>query len=388
MRLGIMGGTFDPIHWGHLHMAQSALDELGLDQVLLLPDGDPPHKEPYAATPDRLHMVRLAAGEDARFTWSDMEMLRPGHTYTVDTLRHLLRMYPQAQLTYLIGSDTLRVFDSWKTAGEVAHLCDMAVVLRGGDTREETLALMEALRQRFGLRATLLRQPGDPISSTHIRETVSRGGRLQGLVPDAVADYILARHLYATPDALPAGDSRARRLLAELGVVRRGHFAHASGRHTDAHVQCARAFERAEHAEVICRELADWFAPVGAQAVLSAAVGGVLPAYEVARALRVPCLYAERVDGRMALRRGFRIAPGARVLIIEDQVTTGASVRELISVAEMLGGQVAGVGCIVDNTDGTVDFHVPYRPVVSIKVESYAQAACPMCGRGQPVDFE
>ena len=133
MRLGIMGGTFDPIHRGHIHMAQAALAELSLDQILLLPGGDPPHKAPHAASHDRLAMVRLAAGEDLRFTWSDIEMLRPGCTYTVDTLRLLHNMYPNAQLTYLIGSDTLKLLNSLENRPEeVVRLCDMAVMLRGG----------------------------------------------------------------------------------------------------------------------------------------------------------------------------------------------------------------------------------------------------------------
>lgn len=387
MRLGIMGGTFDPIHWGHIRMAQAGLAELQLDQVLLLPDGDPPHKEPYAASGDRLNMVRLAAAEDVRFTWSDMEMLRPGRTYTVDTLLHLGGMYPGSQLTYLIGSDTLKVFDTWKTAGRVAEICDMAVVLRGTDTRDEIKRLIADLAKRFGLRAALLREPGDHISSTAIRQAARRGETLEAFVPPSVAAYIAEHGLYTTPDALPAAQSEARHLLAELGVVRRGHFVRVSGRHSDAYVQCARAFERASQSEVICRELARKFQGSDAQAVLSAAVGGLILCYEVSRAMNLPCLYCERVDGAMTLRRGFRLEPGTRVLIVEDEVTTGASVREMVEIVRALGGEVVGIGCVVDKTDGKVDFGLPYQPIISIKVENYAKSDCPMCLRGQPVDI-
>ncbi len=387
MRLGIMGGTFDPIHWGHIRMAQAALAELKLDQVLLLPDGDPPHKEPYASSCDRLNMVRLAAAEDLRFIWSDMEMLRPGTTYTVDTLTHLNDMYPGAQLTYLIGSDTLKVFDSWKTAARVAQLCDMAVVLRGEDTRAQMKPLLQDLSVRFGLKATLLREPGEPISSTAIREAALRGERLDDWVPATIAAYIAEHGLYQSAEPQPAGDSAARRLLAERGVVARGHFQRASGLHADAYVQCARAFERAPDAEVLGRELAHRFADSGAQVVLSAAVGGVIPCYEVSRALNIPCMYCERVDGVMTLRRGFIMTPGTRVLIVEDEVNTGGSVRDLMRVVHSLGGEVVGIGCIVDKTDGKVDFGLPFRPIISIKVENYTQNDCPMCQRGQPVDL-
>lgn len=385
MRLGIMGGTFDPIHWGHIHMAQAALAELGLDQVLLLPDGDPPHKEPYAASADRLHMVRLAAGEDLRFAWSDMEMLRPGRTYTVDTLTHLNEMYPGSQLTYLIGSDTLKVFDSWKTAARVAQLCDMAVVLRGADTRDEIRQVMADLNNRFGLRATLLREPGDDISSTAIRQAAQAGEPLDDYVPHSIAAYIAEHGLYADPDA-PAHEGEARHLLSALGVVRRGHFVRGSGRHADAYVQCARAFERASDAEVICRELADKFRDAGAQSVLSAAVGGLILCYEVGRALGLPNMYCERVDGAMTLRRGFHLEPGTKVLIVEDEVTTGASVRDMMDIVRTLEGEVVGIGCLVDKTDDKVDFGLPYHSLLPLKVENYTKNECPMCRRGQPVD--
>lgn len=196
MKLGILGGTFDPIHFGHILMAQAALDEMALDRVLLLPGGDPPHKTPYAPKADRLHMVRLAADTDERFLVSDMELKRAGRTYTVDTLLQLRDEYPHAQLTYIVGSDTLMLFPSWKDAERVATLCDMAVILRPGDSREAIQGTIAQYHETLGLHAVLLRFTGPDISSTAIRSAAQTGLPLDGLVPEAVAGYIRDKGLY------------------------------------------------------------------------------------------------------------------------------------------------------------------------------------------------
>lgn len=196
MKLGILGGTFDPIHFGHILMAQAALDEMALDRVLLLPGGDPPHKTPYAPKADRLHMVRLAADTDERFLVSDMELKRAGRTYTVDTLLQLRDEYPHAQFTYIVGSDTLMLLPSWKDAERVATLCDMAVILRPGDSREAVQNTIAQYHETLGLHAVLLRFTGPDVSSTAIREAVQAGLPLDGLVPEAVAGYIRDKGLY------------------------------------------------------------------------------------------------------------------------------------------------------------------------------------------------
>ena len=133
MRLGIMGGTFDPIHIGHVAIARLACREAGLDRVIFLPDGDPPHKTPRAGGEHRLMMARLATAGEERFAVSDMELRRPGRTYTVDSLTALSAAYPGYELHYIIGSDTLFQFPTWKTAEKVARLCRMVVAPRPGD---------------------------------------------------------------------------------------------------------------------------------------------------------------------------------------------------------------------------------------------------------------
>lgn len=196
MRSGLMGGTFDPIHLGHLDIARAALYELNLDRVIFLPDGDPPHKRPRADGAQRLRMAELACEDIPGFEVSDMELRRPGPTYTVDTLRAIKADRPDEQLVYLIGSDTLFWFSTWKTACEVARLCKMAVVLRPGDDRGEVLKKQEELRLSHSLDSVILIKEGLPISSGMVRAALETGGDISRLVPAKVEKYIREKGLY------------------------------------------------------------------------------------------------------------------------------------------------------------------------------------------------
>ena len=197
MAEGIMGGTFDPIHLGHLRIAGAALEELKLERVIFLPDGDPPHKRPNCSREDRLAMVRLACADEPRFTVSDMELRRRGRTYTVDTLLAIRAQCPGRQLTYLVGSDTFFLFPTWRTAEKVAGLCRMAVVLRPGDTAEDVRKAQDTFKCQFGLDSILLSRPGLDISSSGVRRSLREGLPLEGLVPAQVAGYIRRHGLYS-----------------------------------------------------------------------------------------------------------------------------------------------------------------------------------------------
>lgn len=186
--IGLQGGSFNPIHNGHLAMAQAARDTLHLSRLIILPDGDPPHKAADLADKyDRLRMCELAAA--GRFEVSAMEVERPGKTYTVDTLEALHSLYPQAVLYMIIGADTLHQLMTWKNPRRVFALCRFAVFGRDGlpliDIEGAVVERMDA-------------QIPD-VSSTDIRARVHRGQSLEGLVPEAVAEYIGARRLYAPP---------------------------------------------------------------------------------------------------------------------------------------------------------------------------------------------
>lgn len=196
MRFGIMGGTFDPIHRGHIHMALAAADELALAQVLLLPDKDPPHKVPTTAAIHRYRMAEIAAAADKRLVACDMEIKRPGRTYTVDTLEERKRLSPADTILYIIGSDTLLLFPTWKTPQRVAALCEMAVVAREGDAEASIHDAQAEMAERYGLTSHLLKTKGLPLSSAMIRRLYAQGREVEGFLPEGVPEYIKENNLY------------------------------------------------------------------------------------------------------------------------------------------------------------------------------------------------
>jgi len=196
MRMGIMGGTLDPVHNGHLQIAQAVKEACGLDGVLLLPAGDPPHKQRETNRFDRLKMARLAAKLQPGMTVSDIEVMREGTTYTVDTLTQLCAQQPDVEWVYIIGADTVRVLDKWRSFDKVAGLCEFAAVGRPGVSAEFMQQNIDALEKNYGARVRLLDVVGPDISSTDVRNAVAEGRSIDDLVPAAVADYIREKGLY------------------------------------------------------------------------------------------------------------------------------------------------------------------------------------------------
>ncbi len=172
-------------------------------------------------------------------------------------------------------------------------------------------------------------------------------------------------------------------IFRQTGVMLEGHFTLTSGRHSDKYMQCAKLFQNAAVSERFAKALADKFTDI--DLVAGPAVGGIILAYEVSRQLGVPNVFAERENGAMTLRRGFTVPEGARVLVVEDVVTTGGSVIEVIALINSLGGNVVGVGSVVDRSNGVVDFGVPFEAVLSMEVVSYPPEDCPLCKQGIPV---
>jgi orotate phosphoribosyltransferase, Thermus family len=174
-------------------------------------------------------------------------------------------------------------------------------------------------------------------------------------------------------------------ILEKLGVLHTGHFRLTSGRHSDRYMQCAKLFEHPKESADICASLADAFRSKGIDVVAGPAIGGIIMAYEVARALGTRNLFAERESGKMTLRRGFSVNPGERFLVVEDVVTTGGSVRELVQLLRELGAEVVAVSAVVDRSNGKVDFGVPFHPLISMDVVSWEEADCPLCREGVPI---
>ncbi len=190
-----MGGTFDPIHLGHLRAAENARAGLGLDQVAFVPARIPPHRSrPLTAALDRFAMVALATAGHPQFVPSDVELQREGPSYTVDTLTALKAGRPRDSFVLIVGSDTFAEMKTWREAERIFALCEVAVVGRPGEGGAEGMTALPLPETRGVERVD---GSGLAISSTAIRERVRQGLSVRYLVPDAVADYIAKRGLYA-----------------------------------------------------------------------------------------------------------------------------------------------------------------------------------------------
>lgn len=178
-------------------------------------------------------------------------------------------------------------------------------------------------------------------------------------------------------------DQQALRALFETtGAIRQGHFWRLSGRHTDLYVQCARLFEDPVTGALVGQELADRCRGFAPDVVLGAAVGSVLPGYEAARALGLPFRYCEKRDGALILRRGFELAPGQRVLVIEDEVSTGQSIYEMLQIVSALGAQAVAVACLVDKSSTDLRLNLPLVALYTQPANHYKPDDCPMCKAG------
>jgi nicotinate-nucleotide adenylyltransferase len=202
--LGILGGTFNPPHIGHLVMVNEALDQLGLDSVTLMPVAEPPHKEaeadPGAAV--RLELCVLATAGDARVTVSDLEIERGGASYTVDTLSALHELAPEHDLTFIVGGDMAHSLPSWREPEAILGLARLAVAERDGLRREDIAQRLAPLHS--GDRVVFFDMPRIDLSSSAIRERVAEGRTIRYLVPDVVAEAIRSRRLYRNAAGRPA----------------------------------------------------------------------------------------------------------------------------------------------------------------------------------------
>ncbi len=205
-RLGVLGGTFDPIHVGHLLMAQTALEHLQLDRVLFLPAGTPPHKRKTQclAAAVRLELTRAAIKDDPRFLVSTVDVDRPGPHYSADTLALLAAEFGLGpdQLYFIMGSDSLEQFHTWYRPGALAQRCLLAVVERPGSPTD--LGTVEARVPEAVGRVRLVGMPPVGISSTILRRMVAEGRSVRYWVPDAAAAIIRERGLYRE-SPVPAG---------------------------------------------------------------------------------------------------------------------------------------------------------------------------------------
>ncbi len=178
-------------------------------------------------------------------------------------------------------------------------------------------------------------------------------------------------------------DERVLEILEKSEVLLNGHFILTSGKHSDQYMQCAKIAQYPEYTAEVAKVIVDAFKDDNIDIVVAPAVGGIILGYEVARQLGVKNVFAERENGSMTLRRGFTLEEGKRVLVVEDVVTTGGSVKEVIDIVKQNKCDVVGVGILVDRSNGTVDFGTKFKPVYQTKINAYDKDDCPLCKEGK-----
>ncbi len=174
-------------------------------------------------------------------------------------------------------------------------------------------------------------------------------------------------------------------IFQETKALLKGHFQLTSGMHSPQYFQCARVLQFPKYLHLLCGEIARHFEYSEVEVVISPAIGGIVVGTEVGRMLGARTIFAERKDGKMELRRGFEILPGERVLVVEDVVTTGGSTKEVIDLVNITKGSLIGTGCIVDRSNGKVQFDTKQFAVLQMEVIAYQPADCPMCKSGSAV---
>lgn len=198
-RIGILGGTFDPIHYGHLILAQAAYEQFSLDKVWIMPDRQPPHKTGRIITErkHRIAMCRLTAEADPRLELSLFEMERGGNTYTSDTLQLLRERYPDTEFYFIMGGDSVKNFHTWYQPERIASLCTILAAGRPGECEGKALEqAVEHLKQSYGGTAYCLEIPSMDVSSHMLRQLAGEKKSIRYYVPESVREYIAVNRLY------------------------------------------------------------------------------------------------------------------------------------------------------------------------------------------------
>jgi len=199
LKLGLYGGTFDPVHFGHLLLAERCREELELDEVRLIPAGEPPHKVGQARSPGevRAEMLEFATAGNPQFVVDRRELKRAGRSYTVETLSEFRSEFPNAELFFLMGADSLADLPQWREPERIAELATIVAVNRGDRPLPDATTLAVTLGDAIASRVVFVSMPGIDLSSTELRDRVAAGKSLRYAVPGAVDAYIRDKKLYA-----------------------------------------------------------------------------------------------------------------------------------------------------------------------------------------------
>ena len=175
------------------------------------------------------------------------------------------------------------------------------------------------------------------------------------------------------------------KIFEEKGALLKGHFLLSSGLHSDTYLQCALVLQYPDLASLLTEELTKNLEVEKVDVVIGPALGGIILAYELARKIGARAIFAERVEGKMQLRRGFTVHKGERVLLVEDVITTGASLKEVEDLVREKGGIIAGIGAIVDRSGGNSLFGSEVKALLTLKIQNYLPEKCPLCKKGIPL---
>lgn len=210
-RIGLMGGTFDPVHFGHLSIALAAQREIDLDKVILMPAYIQPFKRDKFVTDDelRLEMLNLSILDKDGIEISTWELDKKGISYTYDTISHLKNEMPEDEIWFIMGSDSLMKIESWHKGVELLESCFFLVGARPEDPIDTIIEQIDYLTDKYQTRIHLLNEKMLPISSTLVREKIERDEPISGLVPPMVEDYIYAKRLYGRMEEENPGDAFA-----------------------------------------------------------------------------------------------------------------------------------------------------------------------------------
>ena len=369
MRVGILGGTFDPVHVGHLIIAEDALSRLALDQVLFIPAGQPWLKADQAlsAAEHRLKMVELAIDSNPRLAVFRMEVDRSGPTYTVDTLEQLKRdLGEEVQLYFILGLDALEQFHRWQQPERIIELCELAIASRPGFQNSRILDEQLGRYPKLGSKVTFLAAPIMDISGSSIRLRASEGRSIKYRVPEAVERYINRQGLYRPPDSSRAQVGPAAEGLLSLslarGALKYGQFTLSSGKTSNYYFDGRLLSLDPEGAMLIGQALLPLLRQAGAQAVGGPTLAADPIVTAVALASQgdgdgIPAFIVRKETkehGMGQLIEGPLVA-GSRVVIVDDTCTTGGSLLHAIAAAEALGCSVVKVIALLDRREGGGD---------------------------------
>ena len=376
MRVGVFGGTFDPIHLGHMMAAEEAQLRLELERVIFMPAGEPWLREGEGLSPatHRFEMVKLAVASNPCFQVARNEIDRSGPTYTVDTLAELEReLGPSAELYFILGVDALEQFHRWKEPERILTLCHLVAVRRPGWNEFDRESFLGRYPQAAG-RLELLATPLVEISGSDIRHRAATSGSLRYRVPELVAEYIQQHRLYprATADGkLPRGEAQIThrnsgdavrgllQLALDRGALQYGDFTLTSGRRSNFYFDGRLLSLDPEGAYLIGQALLPLLRGAGANAVGGPTLGADPIVTAVALASRqqgdpIPAFIVRKEGKTHGTQQTIEgpLARGSRVAIVDDTCTTGGSLFQAIAAAEEAGCTVVKVVALLDRGEG------------------------------------